>query len=68
VPGRAGLPADDVTAADARSLRACLPEIMDAVSRLLQRVRAGELAVPPGDGPPVPPGGVQPAGVRAGWL
>jgi len=31
---RAGLPADDVTAADARSLRACLPEIMDTVDRL----------------------------------
>jgi hypothetical protein len=65
---RAGLPADDVTAADAASLRACLPEIMDTVERLLRRVRDGELAVPPGDMAAVPPGGEPAVGARVGWL
>jgi hypothetical protein len=80
---RAGLATDEVAAADARSLRGCLPEIMDTVGRLLDRVRAGELAVPPGapgaaprgDQATVPPGdqaaaaGAEPvAGARVGWL
>ncbi len=57
---RAGIPTDEATAADAKALRDCLPEIMDAVGRLLRKVRDGELAVPPG---------AEPAeGARAGWL
>ncbi|HWG64642.1 MAG TPA: hypothetical protein VG253_23400, partial [Streptosporangiaceae bacterium] len=38
--GNGGHPED---AADAESLRRCLPEVLDAISRLLDRVRAGEL-------------------------
>ncbi|HEY7142602.1 MAG TPA: hypothetical protein VH637_00015 [Streptosporangiaceae bacterium] len=49
--GRAGLPADEVLAADAKSLRDSLPEIVAAVRRLLDRVNAGELAVAPGGEP-----------------
>lgn len=49
--GRAGLAADDTLAADAKSLRDCLPEVMDAVSRLLRRVHAGELGVAPSGEP-----------------
>jgi hypothetical protein len=48
---RAGLPGGDAVAADAQSLRDCLPEITDTVSRLLRRVYAGELAVAPGGEP-----------------
>jgi len=57
---RAGIPADDATAADARALRDCLPEILDAAGRLLQRVRDGELAAAPGGQPS--------ASARVGWL
>jgi len=56
---RAGVPADEATAADAKALRGCLPEIMDTVGRLLERVRDGELAASP-DG--------EPAAARVGWL
>ena len=68
---RAGVPAGEVTAADAASLRGCLPEIMDAVGSLLRRVRDGELALPPdgvADRTAVPQGGEPAVGVRAGWL
>ena len=44
------LPADDAAAiseADAAALRQAVPEIVDAVRRLLDRVHAGELAQPP---------------------
>ncbi len=57
---RAGIPADDATAADAKALRGCLPEILDTVARLLERVGRGELAAAPG-GEPV-------ASARVGWL
>jgi len=57
---RAGVPADDATAADAQALRGSLPEILDVVGRLLERVRRGELAEAPG-GEPV-------ASARIGWL
>ncbi|MGD0374400.1 MAG: hypothetical protein ABSB01_07450 [Streptosporangiaceae bacterium] len=57
---RAGLTRDEATAADARSLRGCLPEITAAVRKLLDRVQAGELAAPPG-GEPV-------ASARVSWL
>jgi hypothetical protein len=68
---RAGVPPGEVTAADAASLRDCLPEIMDAVGRLLRRVRDGELALPPdgsADGTALTQRGHPAAGVRAGWL
>jgi hypothetical protein len=65
---RASLPADDVTAADARSLRGCLPEIMDTVERLLRKVRDGEVAVPPGGEAALAPDGEPTAGIREGWL
>ena len=57
---RAGVPVDEATAADARDLRGCLPEILDTVGRLLERVRDGELAAAPG--------GEQAASARVGWL
>lgn len=67
---RAGVPADDVPAADAESLRGCVPEITATVERLLRGVRDGELGVPPGGQPaPVPgPAAGPAAGVRVGWL
>lgn len=57
---RAGIPADDATAADAQALRGSLPEILDVVGRLLERVRRGELAGAPGGEPA--------ASARVGWL
>jgi hypothetical protein len=65
---RAGVPADAVTAADAASLRGCLPEIMDTVSRLLRRVRDRELAVPSGTEAALPQEGEPAAHARVGWL
>jgi hypothetical protein len=70
---RAGVPADDVLAADAASLRGYLPEITATIERLLRRVWGGELGVPRGDEPaPVPGTTAVPAGpaagVRVGWL
>jgi hypothetical protein len=38
---------DDVGPTDAEELRAAIPEILAVVQRLLDRVRAGELAQPP---------------------
>ena len=58
---RAGVPADEATAADAKTLRDCLPEIMDVVGRLLQKIRSGELAAAPDGGEPV-------TSARVGWL
>ena len=55
-----GLGGDPADPGDAESLRGCLPEVLAAVSGLLDRVRAGELGRPPGGG--------QLASVRAGWL
>lgn len=46
---RAGVQADESFKADAESLRECVPEIMTTVGRLLDKVKAGELATPPGD-------------------
>jgi hypothetical protein len=60
---QAGLPRTAVDDEDARQLRACAPEIVATVERMLARVRAGELGRPPaeiGDEPPT--------SVRAGWL
>ena len=63
---RAGIAPDEATAADAESLRACLPEIMDTVGRLLDRVQRGELAgAVKGEGEA---GGGPVASARVGWL
>jgi hypothetical protein len=45
-------------------VRAAVPEILDVVRRLLDRIRSGELGQAPGGGP----GGGGEAGVRASWL
>jgi hypothetical protein len=45
----AGLTRDDIADEDAEQLQRAVPDIMDAVRRLLDGVRAGELARPPGD-------------------
>ncbi len=58
--GEAGLPADELDGSDAAAVRSAVPEILDAVRHLLERVRSGELALPPGQGP------VHSA--RVGWL
>jgi hypothetical protein len=56
----AGVAPDPAYARDAEELRGCLVEIMDTLGRLLERVRRGELAGPPG-GPAGEP-------ARVGWL
>ena len=55
-----GLGGDPADPGDAESLRQCLPEVLAAVSRLLERVHAGELGRAPGAEPL--------ASARAGWL
>jgi hypothetical protein len=57
---RAGVQADESLQADAQSLRGCVPQIMAAVSGLLGKVKAGELATPPGD--------EQLSSARVSWL
>jgi len=57
---RAGIPADETTAADAKALRGCLPEILDVTGRLLEQVQRGEFAEARG--------GEQAASARVGWL
>jgi len=61
---RAGLDPDEPAAADAESLRACIPEIMAAVGRLLGKVAAGELGTAPDAGP----GSGPLISARVGWL
>jgi hypothetical protein len=56
---RAGVGADEVTKADEQGLAAAAPEIIAAVSRLLDGVRDGELAPAPAE---------QVAAARTGWL
>jgi hypothetical protein len=56
----AGLEAAAAAPDDSASLRAATPEILDALRRLLARVRAGELAIPPDQQPVVT--------TRIGWL
>ena len=55
--GAGGHPAD---ARDAQALRTVLPEILNALTRLLDQVRSGELGRPPGGEPA--------ASARVGWL
>jgi hypothetical protein len=57
---RAGVQASGSFAADAESLRGCLPEITAAVRRLLDKVKAGELATAPAGG--------ELASARVSWL
>ncbi|MFI2618191.1 hypothetical protein [Streptomyces sp. NPDC018584] len=59
----AGISADEISAADADSLRAAAPEIVGTVRRVLERVWAGELGHPKVD---VESGPV--TSIRAGWL
>lgn len=47
---RAGLEVDDGLAADARRLRAAVPEVQRAVTSMLDQVKAGELGAAPDDG------------------
>ncbi|HYX43754.1 MAG TPA: hypothetical protein VE760_01840 [Acidimicrobiales bacterium] len=56
----AGVSREEVGDADAVALRFTVPEIVDAVRRLLEKVWAGELARPPGDAPA--------ESAREGWL
>ena len=61
---RSEVDSSDVDPDDARQLRETVPEILVVVRRLLEKVRAGELAKPPD-------GYVESAGpvlARAGWL
>ncbi len=57
--GEAGVSPAEVDSRDAASLRDTVPEIMDSVCGLLERVRAGEAARPPG---------AEFASARVGWL
>jgi hypothetical protein len=55
----AGVSPDELGPDDTEQLRRAVPDIMDAVRRLLDGVRAGELARPPDDSL---------AGARVSWL
>ncbi|MDQ2881753.1 MAG: hypothetical protein M3Y48_11150 [Actinomycetota bacterium] len=55
-----GMAAADVGTGDAEALRQTVPEIMDALERLLDRVKAGQLALASGD--------EELASARIGWL
>ena len=55
-----GVDAQAVDRADAAGLRQAVPEILEAIHRLLDRIRAGELGQPPVDEPLV--------NARIGWL
>jgi hypothetical protein len=57
---RAGVDVDDVLAADARSLRAAVPDVQRAVTSMLDQVKAGELGTAPDEG--------DLAGARVSWL
>ena len=56
---QAGISPSEVDPADAVSLKESVPEILDATRRLLDRVRSGQLAQPPGD---------ELVSARVGWL
>lgn len=57
----AGVPRADVDARDPDALRRAVPEIVDAVRRVLDGVKAGELGRPPEDGQEL-------VSARLGWL
>ena len=62
----AGFPPETAGPDDAEQLRAAVPEIVGTTRRLLDRVRAGELANPPHD--EAPASGGAPVLIRTGWL
>jgi hypothetical protein len=55
-----GIAATDVGAGDTQALRQAVPKITDVLGQLLDRVKTGYLALPPGD--------EKPASVHIGWL
>ncbi|MBV9141320.1 MAG: hypothetical protein JO115_10450 [Pseudonocardiales bacterium] len=57
---QAGMAATDVGAGDAEALRQAIPEITDALGRLLAGVKEGRLALAPGE--------EELASARIGWL
>lgn len=57
---QAGMAVAEVGAGDAEALRQAVPEITNVLGRLLDRVKAGQLALPPDDD--------EPASARIGWL
>jgi hypothetical protein len=57
---RAGVAVTDVGASDAEALRRAVPEVIDALTRLLDQVKAGQLALSPDNG--------ELSSVRIGWL
>jgi hypothetical protein len=63
----AGFAPDTAAPGDAAGLRAAVPEVVAATSRLLDKVRAGELGNPPED-EEVPVMAGEAALVRSGWL
>ena len=56
----AGVEADEVGGGDAAAVRAAVPEILETLRTLLDKVHTGELGRPPSDEPV--------ASARAGWL
>jgi hypothetical protein len=64
---QAGFPANTAGPGDASELRRAAPDIVAAASRLLDRVRAGELGKSPRSDKPIVAGGKQVL-VRSGWL
>ena len=67
VLAEAQFPADTAGPNDAAELRLAVPQIIDATSGLLDRVRAGELGQPPQPEQPIVVAGQQVL-VRSGWL
>jgi hypothetical protein len=65
---RSGLGDDKEAAGDAGNLRECVPEIIEAVERLLARVRSGELAAATSAESAFVPAGQPLAPVRMSWL
>ena len=63
---RAGVGGHPADPADAQSLRRCLPEVLEALGRLIDRVQAGDLGRPPRTAPcPAPaPAGSNPSPPR----
>jgi hypothetical protein len=57
---QAGMTTADVGVSDAEALRQAVPEIIDVLGRLIDRVKAEQLALPPG--------GEELASARIGWL
>jgi hypothetical protein len=57
---QAGMAAVDVGTGDAEALRQAVPEILDALGRLLDRVKAGQLASVSSD--------EESGSARIGWL